>query len=218
MSRSCATLEFQTLTSGIILMNGLFIGIDADSRRTPERHLLTVPPFIFGAYIILERIIRINAFKAKKECLRDNWFKCDAFLVVMVIVDHIVASLSRHREETSHGRVTVLFKMGALLRLLWLGRLIRLLRSFQEITVMIRGIRAELQAMLSCMVLLLVITYIFGIALFILAKDFEMDAINDVFSTLPATMWVLLKRISTLDRWQAASTLAVSGTGDGVAT
>merc|ERR1719240_1836619 len=83
--------NFEYLTLLIISFNAIWIGVDTD-RNTSISMSTAKPVFqvmenFFAWYFAGEVIIRFMAFERKSNCLRDNWFKFDTVLVLLMLFE-----------------------------------------------------------------------------------------------------------------------------------
>lgn len=89
-----------------------------------------------------------------------------------------------------------------LLRMLRLARLVRLLRTFPELMTLVKGMVVACRAVLSSLVLVVILVYVFGIVLHMFLKDNA--SIAHLFETLPKCMWTLTLSGVFLDNLQDA--------------
>merc|ERR1711975_198543 len=78
--------NFANLTVFIVILNALYIGIDADwntAANLYDAHLFfIIGSNMFCLYFTFEWLVRFFAFSRKCDAMRDGWFKFDTFLVV----------------------------------------------------------------------------------------------------------------------------------------
>merc|ERR1712100_104438 len=91
---------------------------------------------MFCSYFTFEMTVRFCAFRRKRDCLQDTWFKFDFGLLAMMVletwVEPVVIYATGIKQTLPIGPVK-------LLRLLRLARLMRLLRNLPELVTMITG-------------------------------------------------------------------------------
>jgi hypothetical protein len=159
--------NFENATLGVIVINALWISVDTD-RNTADNITKAHPIFItadvmFFAYFLFELIIRFAAFKKKSSCLRDGWFVFDSTLVTLYAFDPFVIGLMA---ATSGGDgMDLPTAVLRLFRLARLSRLVRMLRSLPELMIMIKGMLTAAASVGYTLGLLMLITYVFAIAL-----------------------------------------------------
>lgn len=183
---------FNNLTLFMICVNSIYIGIDADNNKAPTIDKADVGFIIceniFCAFFTLELILRFGAFAVKSNCLRDACFKFDALLVVVMVLETWLVPL------LSGVTGLDMSKLDAgplrLLRLLRLARISRLMRALPEMVTMIKGMIIATRAVISALLMLVLLIYIFAIIMHSFLKDEGMLA--EYFSSVPKSMWTLL--------------------------
>mmetsp|Transcript_954 Transcript_954/g.1919 ORF Transcript_954/g.1919 Transcript_954/m.1919 type:complete len:642 (+) Transcript_954:54-1979(+) len=198
---------FDNLTLSVIALNAIFMAIDTDwNKQRPlesmdTNDLLSSPLFFFITentfcfYFTLELVIRFGAFAQKSHTMRDGWFVFDSLLVIMMIIETWVMPLIQTVGGAggSMGNVAIL----RLLRLLRLSRLLRMLRSLPELMILIKGMATAMKSVSYVMCLLVIFTYVFGIAFTQLAAG---SAAGDVyFSNVALSMYSLLIHAAFMD-------------------
>jgi hypothetical protein len=184
---------FENTTLSIIVFNALWISIDTDG-NTADTILdakvayITADVMFFG-YFSFELIVRFMAFAKKKHCLRDGWFVFDSTLVTLYAFDPFTIGLMAH--ISGGGGLNLPTAVLRLFRLARLSRLIRMLRSLPELMIMIKGMVTAAASVGYTLGLLMLITYVFAIALVNLAPPGE-DVTEEFFSSVPATMHNLI--------------------------
>jgi voltage-gated sodium channel len=183
---------FNWIVLGTIVSNALFMGVDANENHKKSIADVgagyAVLEFIFCGIFTTEILFRFAAFQHKLNCLRDKWFIVDSSLVVMMGLETWVFLLMvAIFDVDSRLIVTEPFK---LVRLLRLARIARMMRMLPELVTLVKGIVSAMRAVFSCMVLLVIMIYVFGIILFTL--EGEEEELADYFATLPKSMWTLL--------------------------
>lgn len=187
--------RFQNFTLGVIMANAVYIGVDADNN--PAKTIadadigFQICENAFCVYFTFEWFVRFGAFRYKRDCLRDMWFKFDSALVTMMIVETWLVPIA-FAGAGNTGLPTGLVKM---LRLLRLARMARLIRSMPELVAMIKGVNQASRAVGSALLLLAGLVYIYAILMFTLLKDVEEDEnkhLHERFRRLGFTMWTLL--------------------------
>merc|ERR1711998_580691 len=122
----------------------------------------------FCVYFTWELLCRFFAFQNKTDCMRDGWFKFDAFLVSTMILDTwvLMPTLS-----IIGGEVTIPTQPLRMLRLFKLTRMARLMKAFPELVTMIKGLLRSLRAISSSMILVGLMVYVWAIMMHMLMKD-----------------------------------------------
>jgi hypothetical protein len=193
---------FENITLSIIVINAFWISVDTDG-NTAETILTAKAVYIaadilFFTYFLLELFIRFMAFKRKCNCLKDGWFVFDSTLVALYAFDPFIIGLMA--AVSGGGGLDLPTAVLRLFRLARLSRLVRMLRSLPELMVMIKGMVTATTSVGYTLGLLLLITYVFSIALRNLAPtgDAVQEEYGDeaivvcFFSSVPETMHHLI--------------------------
>lgn len=145
---------------------------------------------VFAFYFFTELVIRFAAFERKVNCFYDFWFVFDSLLVIQVVMEtwtmYIVWWISGGNISFSSGPMTLL----KIVRLCRTARIVRLLRQFPELLVLIRGIGIAIRSVFFTLVLLIVLTYVFSICLKIMTES-DPDINNEFFPTV----WIGVKNM-----------------------
>lgn len=163
---------FQDTTLAVIVLNGVWIGIDVQynhpllkkNGKLPLEPTSTVVENLFCVYFTAEILIRIIAFGMKN--LHDAelrfWFVFDSVLVAFMVIETwimlIVDSI------TGGGGNSFLSKFSTL-RLLRLTRLTRLLHSLPELLTLVKGMANATRAVSVVLAFMLMVMYVFAIVL-----------------------------------------------------
>jgi hypothetical protein len=191
---------FENVTLSIIVVNALWISIDTDG-NTADTILTAKPVYVaadimFFTYFSVELIVRFLAFKKKCSCTRDGWFVFDSTLVTLYAFDPFIIGLMA--ALSGGGGLNLPTAVLRLFRLARLSRLVRMLRSLPELMIMIKGMVSAAASVGYTLGLLLLITYVFSIALRNLTpeRDPELPEDEDIsvvyFSTVPEAMHNLI--------------------------
>jgi len=166
---------FENVTLGIIVLNAIWIWIDTDWNKG-ETLLDADTIFVFAdcaffGYFSFELFVRFAAFKRKCDCFKDGWFVFDTTLVTLYAFDPFTIALIVHVQDG--GSLNLPTAVLRLFRLARLSRLVRMLRSLPELMIMIKGMLTAAASVGYTLGLLMVITYVFAIALVNLATEPE---------------------------------------------
>jgi len=184
---------FENVTLGVIVINALWISIDTDLNDA-DTLVEAGPTFIvadclFFFYFVAELFIRFMAFKRKRNCLKDGWFVFDTTLVTLYFLDPFLLGFVAAMQ--GGGGLNLPTAVLRLFRLARLSRLVRMLRSFPQLMIMIKGMVSATTSVGYTLGLLMVITYVFAIALRNLVdEDSEIE--KEYFSTVPESMHNLI--------------------------
>lgn len=177
---------FQNGTLCVIIANAVYIGVDVDTNDALSLNDAALPyqvcEHFFCAVFVTELLIRFCAFQTKGKCLYDSWFRFDAALVVLMVLETWVTPNLGVNMPTGPLR---------LFRLLRLTRLGRLLAFFPEMTMILRGMVKGARAVGSSLLMIVCLIYVFGIILFPLVNEAGVTSLELWFSSLGWTMWTL---------------------------
>lgn len=192
---------FEQVTLLVISVNAIWIAVDVDGNHASslvgaEPEYIVMDNF-FCFFFTFEICIRFLAVSQKSCLLRDAWFIFDSALVSLMIAETwvvtIVVAATGHTGESPFGSLSVL----RLLRLLRLTRLVRLMRAIPELMVMLRGMASAARSVLVTCVLLLVIVYVFSVALVQILDSEDEDPkepsiVQQKFKNVPVAMYTLI--------------------------
>jgi hypothetical protein len=200
---------FEHATLAVIFINACWIAYDAD--KNPAASLLDAQTqFVFAenffcSYFLTEWFIRFMSFRRKRNCIKDAWFVFDSCLVVTAVVETWVITLVTSMMSSGGGSPLGNASMLRLLRLLRLTRMARMLRSMPELMILIKGMVAATRSVFFTMCLLLIVNYVFAIAMRQLTEGTE--AGEQYFNSIPRSMYTLLIHGTFLDDLAAVSDL-----------
>jgi voltage-gated sodium channel len=185
---------FENATLLVIGFNAVWLAVDTD--HNPAQSLAAaatqfqVAENLFALYFSIELLLRFASFEHKRDSLNDFWFVFDSVLVMQVVVEtwvmYFILWISDQQLAFSAGPLTLL----KIVRLCRTARLVRLLRQFPELVVLIRGIGIAIRSVFFTLVLLVVITYVFSISLKILTEN-NVEVNNQYFPTV----WIGVKNM-----------------------
>jgi hypothetical protein len=184
---------FENCTLAIIVFNAIWISHDTDGNTAETlnkaKAYFIVADSLFFSYFTIELIIRFMAFKKKSDCMCDGWFVFDSALVFLYAFDPFVIAIIA--EMSGGGGLDLPTAVLRLFRLARLSRLVRMLRSLPELMIMIKGMVSAAASVGYTLGLLIVITYVFAIALRNLVPT-DSDVIDLYFSSVPEAMHNLI--------------------------
>jgi len=198
---------FFLLSMVVVLLNSVWIGVEADAPHRTNMAALSAEQaaieHLFCLVFTLEIVIRFAAFRRKRDSLKDFWFCFDCALVVLMIGEvwllPVVMFIAGIDSSNVHAvKELTILRTVRLLRLTRLGRIARLLRAVPEVVTLLKGIAAAIRSVFFTLLLLLVLLFVFGVVFKTQAKE-EFDQLEELFPTVPATMWVLLLSGTFLD-------------------
>jgi len=162
---------FEYLTLAMIMINAIWTAVDAEFNTgdvvsaTPR--LFQVADNVFCVYFTIELLIRVLAFREKRNVLRDTWVTFDFILVIVMIGETwVMPLLVLVTSDFDPGWLSnaLLLRLLRLVRVTRMARLVKLLRCVPELIVVVKGIGVALRSVTYTWLLLVGIVYIFAIA------------------------------------------------------
>lgn len=195
--------HFGSLTLFVIAANAVWIGVDTDHNKAvtlADAELqFQIAENFFCIVFSFEFAVRFLAFKRKRDCMTDAWFRFDGALVALMISETWIIPFAVGGGGGSGGMSNV--SMLRLLRLLRLTRLVRIMRSIPELITMLKGFVAATRSVSATLTMLVIALYIFAIVFSQQLADVE--AMNQEFGSIPRSMWTLLLGGTFLDNLTA---------------
>lgn len=189
---------FANLTVAVVALNAIYIGVESDNNDAQNIYraswFFQACSQFFCIYFTLELLVRFLAFEKKRDCLRDGWFKFDAFLVSTMVLDTWVIMPTLY---SIGGQMKIPTQPLRMLRLFKLTRMARLMKAFPELVTMIKGLVRSVRAISSSMILIGLMVYVWAIMMHMLMKDekkYNETSWDDWqlgFGTLTHCMWTL---------------------------
>eukprot|EP00929_Paragymnodinium_shiwhaense_P050039 TRINITY_DN25221_c0_g1_i1.p1 TRINITY_DN25221_c0_g1~~TRINITY_DN25221_c0_g1_i1.p1 ORF type:complete len:703 (+),score=146.60 TRINITY_DN25221_c0_g1_i1:98-2206(+) len=205
LAETARSMWFQLTTMVIIVLNTMWMGIDAQFNTGDETSKIAIyfeaVENVFCVLFTIELLIRFCAFERKMNCFYDPWFAFDAALVVCMLVEAWAFSIyfavvGRDKSKDDTGSMSVL-RLLRLLRLTRLGRVVRLLRLFPDVLYMLKGILLAIRSVLCTVALLIVLMFLF--AIIFRQQAVGDDELEEMFPSVTEAMWVLLLHGTLLD-------------------
>jgi hypothetical protein len=195
--RVARSFAFEQLTLAVILLNAIWIAIDADHNEA-DVLIDADPGFIivenvFCTYFFFEFCVRLGAFRCKRDSLGDAWFVFDSALLALMVMETWLLTLVFALMEGSRSgglKNASILRLARLLRLTRVARMARLFRAMPELMILIRGIMIAGRSVGLTLVLLLMIIYLFAIAFKQLTHGSEVG--RTYFPNVPKAMQTLL--------------------------
>eukprot|EP00928_Gymnodinium_smaydae_P078296 TRINITY_DN6213_c0_g1_i1.p1 TRINITY_DN6213_c0_g1~~TRINITY_DN6213_c0_g1_i1.p1 ORF type:complete len:602 (-),score=97.91 TRINITY_DN6213_c0_g1_i1:168-1715(-) len=185
---------FMNITLAIIALNAIYIGVDADLNDAATLSGAAWPfqlmEHAFCIFFTFEWCVRFCAFEVKRNCLRDNWFKFDSMLVLLMWLETWLLPLIMLFLNGGAEAVPLPTGPLRLLRLLRLSRMAKLLRYFPELITMVKGMWKASRAVGSSLFMVTMLIYVFAIVLH-MAMHGEQSLSQDYFGSLGRCMWSL---------------------------
>mmetsp|Transcript_34617 Transcript_34617/g.63271 ORF Transcript_34617/g.63271 Transcript_34617/m.63271 type:complete len:614 (-) Transcript_34617:35-1876(-) len=169
VSQFVESTGFTSTTLVVICINAMWIGIDTEWNNTTLKEAdgsLPLEPYselvenLFCVYFTVEVFLRFIAFKDKSRIYRDLWFVFDTTLVLLMILETWVFRIIEAFGGDQGGADLSNFST---LRILRLTRMVRMARSIGELRTLVRGMISAIRAVVSLLVFLVGLTYVFAI-------------------------------------------------------
>lgn len=198
--------HFQTMDMAMIFIYAVWMGIDADLNTelliTDAQAVFQTADQLFCIYFVVEFCIRYFAFEKCWDRLRDPWFVLDSFLVPLTVFDTWAMTVISLASDVQHSdaafvRRSEIVRLFRILRLSRLGRVVKLLRFFPELQILIKAIVTAFRAVFFALLLLLASHYTLAIAFHVTLQGQE--AGTEMFSSVIASMQTLFIHCTLLD-------------------
>eukprot|EP00746_Dinoflagellata_sp_MGD_P026909 gnl/MRDRNA2_/MRDRNA2_163420_c0_seq1.p1 gnl/MRDRNA2_/MRDRNA2_163420_c0~~gnl/MRDRNA2_/MRDRNA2_163420_c0_seq1.p1 ORF type:complete len:489 (+),score=99.30 gnl/MRDRNA2_/MRDRNA2_163420_c0_seq1:58-1467(+) len=166
LSRIVLSENFGYVCGIAILVNSITIGLAANQAVTnpqePLPEIFNVFELIFGAFFLLELLLRLVVEKSNFFCSEDwkwNWF--DFIVVFLAVLDEIVRAVGADKV----GLNITFVRVFRVLRLVRIIRTVRVLRFFHELRVMVQSVMSCVRSLFWSSILLLLVMYIYAVHL-----------------------------------------------------
>lgn len=158
--------NFQNFTLFVIVLNGLWIGVDVEwnheslrkNDKLPLEPLSVIVEHAFCFYFTFEILVRIFAFG--KGNMKDPWFLFDFVLVLFMVIETWVMAII---EAIMGGGADGILSKFSCLRLLRLTRLTRIMTSLPELLTIVRGIVNATKSVTIVLLFMVLLMYVFAI-------------------------------------------------------
>lgn len=189
---------FDNITLGVIAFNALWISVDTDYNKAAtiaEASLVfQIAENFFGLYFTFEWIVRMSAFKRKRDATKDAWFIFDTLLLVVMICE--IWLITAFTMLTARGGGSFvdadmsILKIMRLVRTTRMARVAKLLKAVPELMVLLKGMFVATRSVFFTLCLLLVFIYVFAVGLTQLTAGTPVA--DKYFKDVPAAMASLL--------------------------
>mmetsp|Transcript_17458 Transcript_17458/g.30330 ORF Transcript_17458/g.30330 Transcript_17458/m.30330 type:complete len:386 (+) Transcript_17458:534-1691(+) len=173
-------------------LNALWIAIDIEINAAQtifqaDASLITVEA-LFLVYFTSELIVRFCAQRHLKACMKDRWFLFDMVLVMLLLLETwlipaIVLLFHGNGSDSGLATATTMLRILRLLRILRTARIARIVRYMPELLILIKGLLVASKSVFFALVLFLLVTYVFSIALLSLSEETELQEFFPSMST-----------------------------------
>mmetsp|Transcript_61906 Transcript_61906/g.145067 ORF Transcript_61906/g.145067 Transcript_61906/m.145067 type:complete len:623 (+) Transcript_61906:28-1896(+) len=166
---------FERVGLAMIYLNAIWIALDIQFNKAPtvleaEAGFIAAEVF-FLVYFSAELLFRYMSYPTTRQAFKDPWFWFDLLLVVIMVVetwlipifDLIITGFAD--AGNGMGRSASAFRTVRVLRVLRTARIIRVARYMPELMILIKGLMVAARSVFFTLVLLLLVTYVFSIAI-----------------------------------------------------
>ena len=196
---------FERVSLLVICLNAVWIAVDIEINHA-ETLLQAgagtiVVEALFLVYFAAELFIRFWAQQRKKALLKDYWFLFDFGLVLLMLLETwlvpAIILMAGSSEAGGLGRAASVLRVVRLLRVLRTARIARIARYMPELMILIKGLIVAARSVFFTLVLLLLMTYVFSIALVTLSQGTDLELL--LFPSMPQTVLRLLVQCTMPD-------------------
>eukprot|EP00927_Polykrikos_kofoidii_P007807 TRINITY_DN13207_c0_g1_i1.p1 TRINITY_DN13207_c0_g1~~TRINITY_DN13207_c0_g1_i1.p1 ORF type:complete len:836 (+),score=192.94 TRINITY_DN13207_c0_g1_i1:151-2658(+) len=187
----------ESVTLIMVLINAMWIWVDTDFNNAEvllnSEVIFQLAENAFCVYFSFEWLVRLLAFRYKRDGLRDQWFVFDGVLVIMMGLETWVFSMfivlfaQSSTNGIGHAK---LMSVARMMRLFRMCRMARVLRYMPELMIMIKGLLAAARSVFFTLVLLGGLVFIFAIAFTQMAAETPLH--DAYFRTVPSSMYFLM--------------------------
>ncbi|CAE7947766.1 CACNA1H [Symbiodinium sp. KB8] len=198
---------FERLSMMVIGMNALWIAIDIEINQAETLLQAGVGTILaeaaFFLYFTAELFIRFWAQQHARNLLKDYWFLFDAGLVMLMLLETwlvpAIILMVGAGEAGGLGRAASVLRVVRLLRVLRTARIARIARYMPELMILIKGLIVAARSVFFTLVLLLLMTYVFSIALVSLSQGPDLHQVQVLFPSVPRAVLRLLVQCTMPD-------------------
>jgi voltage-gated sodium channel len=191
---------FEVCSGLVIILNAATVGMEQSFKRSGiDTSMIDAVEHVFLCVYIVELGMRF--FAVGKAMFSDRWTRFDIFLVgAGVISGWIVEPIVVHSNTQDTGTFAVLRTT----RLLRLARTLRLLVTFKDLWLLVRGLMSSIHTMMYTTLLVGIVIYVFSCLSMILVTNnpnnmhnpYYRKAVEDNFDNLGRTMLTLVRFVS----------------------
>lgn len=196
---------FKNLTLFMVLMSTAWIAIDTDYNKQDSEHgdLFVAVDNIICAYFCVEITIRWFACEVRSRALSDCSFLFDLFLAVTMSIETWGAQViylltGQSARRSGYQGLSPALRSLRLIRITRAFRMSRLFRSVPELMILVHGMFQGVRSVCTTLVLLILVTYTFAVAMVQLLQNKEIGA--GKFDNVPtATNFLLMQTLCGFD-------------------
>jgi voltage-gated sodium channel len=190
---------FKRLMFGIILLGSLWVGIDTDLNKQDAppnlRMMINVVDNLICLFFTSEIILRLSAFKNKRDALLFGSFVFDFAMMVCVVMGTWMIPLVQYlyalsRSNADYGNESSALRILRVLRLVRIARIGRLVSAWPDLVILCNGMTVALRKICSTICLLVVIQFIFAVIFTELLSNTDAEKHN--FTSVYRSMIYLL--------------------------
>lgn len=196
MQRFVRSTKFTLVTTMVICVNGIIIGIETDHGDGSTGWL--VIEILFLICYLIELALRLVA-DGLVPLKTDNWVRFDAFVCFAALLDMVVLGPAL---KDSGGEMKEIAMVLRIVRLMKLARVVRLLKFFKELWLLVASFGSAFKTLGWTFALLTMVLYVFSI-LFVkmLGKESDDPVVQEWFGDMGGAMFSLFQVGVTMDGW-----------------
>lgn len=196
-----ASPAFHNFSLVVILLNTIWIAIDTDLNKADilcEAPLMfQVIENVFCTYFVFEMMVRIMAFKNKRDAFTDKALVFDCALVASMVWETWILVLwfkMFGAQSINNNRASMsVLRLFRLFRLTRVARTARLVSNVPELMILAKGMIVAVRAVAAVLCLLGIVIYVFSIIFTVLLRTSDELAVN--FDSVPRSMNTLLLQV-----------------------
>jgi len=204
---------FDYMISVLIVVNGVFIGIQADyMAQNPGADAplaFVVLESVFCVLFLVELLMRVAACRwAFFKGSNARWNLFDALVVTTAVIEELFKVISMERSLASN---MTFLRVMRLLKLVRVVRIVRVIRVFRELRVMMLSIISTMRTLLWTLICLFMVTFLFSVYLATAVSDYQANQLNAdcelYFGTMPRALLSLFQATTGGMDWRVLSDL-----------
>eukprot|EP00434_Breviolum_minutum_P033556 symbB.v1.2.029693.t1/scaffold3274.1/size59892/1 len=195
---------FERMSLAMIYVNAIWIAVDIEFNKADmvmqAEYPFLIAEIVFTLYFSGELFVRFMSYEKRKRALKDSWFIFDLLLVAMMLLETWVIPLTAFIVEggfqppaddgANISRSASVLRIARIMRVFRTARIIRVARYMPELMILIKGLIVAARSVFFTLVLLLLITYVFSIAMSQLSENTRLE--EKYFPTMPQAVLTLI--------------------------
>eukprot|EP00931_Biecheleriopsis_adriatica_P027198 TRINITY_DN16389_c0_g1_i1.p1 TRINITY_DN16389_c0_g1~~TRINITY_DN16389_c0_g1_i1.p1 ORF type:complete len:656 (+),score=114.00 TRINITY_DN16389_c0_g1_i1:40-1968(+) len=156
---------------------------------------------IFCTFFSFEIIVRFLSYSHPLAPLKDLRFTFDAVLLILMILEVWIVSpvlKASSMDGSTLADKASIFRVGRIFKILRTARMARLVKLIPELFVLLKGLAVACRSVMFTLLLLCIITYVFGSSLTLLSRGSGLEKTH--FTDTLTAMWILVASIVLPDQ------------------